>query len=160
MDELEIRPAHVADADATIALVLRTFDEFIAPDYSEEGVATFYAAITADNLVAAIDDGDIILLGLVDGILAGVVRVRDQTHISWLYVDKPYQSRGIGRQLITTAASQIGVRHPEATMVTLSSSPFALPIYRRLGFEVAGKETTKDGIRMTPMSAGMKALAG
>jgi len=159
VDDLEIRPPLVAEADATVALVLRAFDEFIAPDYSEEGIATFHAVITADSLVEAIHDGDIVLVGLVDGVLTGVVRVRDETHISWLYVDRQYQSRGIGRKLVRSAVAQIGARHPEAATITLHSSPFAVPIYQRMGFAVAGSETTKDGIRMTPMFATINALA-
>jgi GNAT superfamily N-acetyltransferase len=153
---LEIRPARLSEADATVALALRAFDEFIAPDYPNEGIDHFYANVTPDSLANAISDGGIVLVATVDGTLAGVVTVRDESHISWLYVEKAYQARGIGRELVIRAAAQIRERAPDATAITLNSSPFALPIYVRMGFETAGPETTKNGMRMIPMRAGIE----
>lgn len=147
----EIRPAKKSDADATVALVLRSFDAFIAPDYPDEGAAHFYANVTTEALTAAIDDGNIVRVATVDGKLAGVVQVRDETHITWLYVDEAYHGRGIGRKLVVSAAEEVRKRTPAAKEITLNSSPFAVPIYVRMGFEVSGPEQTKDGMRFTPM---------
>jgi ribosomal protein S18 acetylase RimI-like enzyme len=104
------------------------------------------------------NEGNIVLVGTVGGVLAGVVTLRDETHISWLYVDKLYQRRGIGRRLVADAVAQVMVRTPGATVITLYSSPIAVPIYYRMGFEAVGPETTKDGMRMTPMRASIESL--
>ena len=155
---MEIRPAQIAEAGSIVALALRAFDEFIAPDYSEQGIAHFHANVTADRLVASMNEGNIVLVATVDGVLAGVVTLRDETHISWLYVDKAYHGQGIGRKLVADAAEQVMVRTPDATMITLNASPYAVPIYLRMGFEAVRPETTKDGMRMTPMRASIESL--
>lgn len=153
MSGLQIRPAEKSDADSAVALVLRVFDEFIAPDYPAEGIDHFYAHVTKDALIAAIDDGQIVRLATIGNGLAGVVQVRDEAHITWLYVDGACHGRGIGRQLVVSAAEQIRERTPPITEITLNSSPFAVPIYVRMGFEINGVEETKDGLRFTPMRA-------
>lgn len=158
MGSLKIRPARESDAKSTVDLALRAFDEFIAPEYPAEGVAHFYANVTTDGLVAAITDQEITLLATVDDTLAGVVQVRNETHITWLYVDKAYQRRGVGRKLLVSAVEEIRRRTPHATMITLNSSPYAVPIYRSIGFEATGPEQTKDGMRMTPMQANISIL--
>ena len=104
------------------------------------------------------NEGNIVLVGTVGGVLAGVVTLRDETHISWLYVDKAYQGQGIGLKLVADAAEQVMLRTPGATMITLNASPYAVPIYFRMGFEAAGPEITKDGMRMTPMRANIESL--
>lgn len=156
MVNLEIWPARLSEADATVALALRAFDEFIAPDYPNEGIDHFYANVTPDSLTDVISDGGIVLVATVDGTLAGVVTVRDESHISWLYVEKVFHARGIGRELVIRAAEQIRERTPGATSITLNSSPFALPIYLRMGFQTTGPEMTKNGMRMIPMRAGIE----
>ena len=112
--------------------------------------------MTADGLAAAIDDGSIVRVAEVDEHLAGVVQVRDEAHITWLYVDGAYHGRGIGRALVVSAAEQVRERTPASTQITLNSSPFAVPIYIRLGFDVTGPEKTKDGMRFTPMCASIE----
>jgi ribosomal protein S18 acetylase RimI-like enzyme len=153
---LEIRPARSSEAKATVALALRVFDEFIAPDYPEEGVNHFYANVTPERMADAISEGEIVLVATVEGTLAGVVTVRHETHISWLYVDKAFHARGIGRELLCRAVAQIKKRSPVATMITLNASPYAVPIYVRMGFETTGPEMSKHGMRMIPMHAGIK----
>lgn len=153
MKGLEIRPARSTDADSAVDLVIRSFDEFVAPDYPDEGIAKFHTDVTPDCLVQAIDNGDIVLIGTMDGNLAGIIKIRDETHISWLFVDKVYQERGVGRELIVKAVAGILERNPEATRITVNSSPFALPIYTRMGFEISGKEKCVDGMRFIPVEA-------
>ena len=40
--KLEVRPAAAEEWDEAMQLVLRTFTEFDAPDYSREGIANFH----------------------------------------------------------------------------------------------------------------------
>lgn len=153
MSDLQIRPAEESDAESAVALVLRAFDEFIAPDYPADGIEHFYTHVTKEALVAAINDGKIVRLATVGNRLVGVVQLRDEAHITWLYVDGACHGRGIGRQLVVSAAEQIRERTPSITEITLNSSPFAVPIYVRMGFEINGAEQIKDGMRFTPMRA-------
>ena len=153
VNELTIRPARLSDAEAAVNLVLRSFDEFIAPDYPPEGVDHFHAHVTVDGLIDSITNREIVFVAVVDERLAGVVQVRDDTHITWLYVDKSRHRSGIGRELVVSAAREIRRRTAEADAITLNSSPYALEIYRRMGFVADGPETVRDGMRFTAMRA-------
>ncbi len=157
-NRLHIRPVRVAEAEEVIELVLRSFDEFVAPDYALEGVQKFHTDVTVASLVEALESGDIVLLGIGGSNIAGVVKVRDETHISWLFVAREFMTQGIGRRLLSAAVQEIMARTPAATAVTLNASPYALPIYAKMGFAVAGAETVEHGMRMTPMQASIEGL--
>jgi GNAT superfamily N-acetyltransferase len=156
MTVIEIRPARLSDAESTIAMVMRAFDAFVAPDYSAEGIDHFHNEVTAASLECAINDDEIVLVALADADLVGVIKVRDETHISLLFVDELHQARGIGLELITRAVAEIQNRTPDATTITVNSSPFALPVYIHMGFESAGPETETDGMKYFPLRAGIE----
>jgi len=58
--------------------------------------------------------------------------------------------RGIARKLFETVINYKSIAG-EHTAVTVNSSPYAVEIYRRLGFEPTDTEQTVNGIRFIPM---------
>ena len=48
--KLEVRPAAAEEWDEAMQLVLRTFTEFDAPDYSREGIANFHRFVADAEL--------------------------------------------------------------------------------------------------------------
>ena len=153
-----IRTPRRNEAPEIVELVRRSFDEFIAPGYDEDGISHFYEHITIEDLNAAIHDDRIVFAAILDEQPVGVINVRDDTHIMWLYVEGRFHRRGIARQLVARVAREISVRTPAAEYVTLNSSPFAVPIYTRMGFSATGPETTENGMRFTPMRATIATL--
>ena len=153
MSLIQIRSARLSEANSIIAMVLRSFDAFVAPDYSNEGIDCFHHEVTAESLENAINDDEIVLVALADADLVGVIKVRDETHISMLFVERLYQTRGIGRELITRAVVEIQSRTPHATVITVNSSPFAVLVYHHMGFEAAGPETETDGMKYFSLTA-------
>ncbi|MCL2166724.1 MAG: GNAT family N-acetyltransferase [Clostridiales bacterium] len=134
-----------------MALVRRVFDAFEAPEYSEEGIASFYSFIETQTMRRNWESGNLRLWGAFDNaILAGVAAFRPPYHISLLFVDRQYHGRGIARSLL-----QEGFRDLQATFgtgtVTVNSSPYAVEIYRHMGFEAADTEQSVNGLRFTPM---------
>jgi len=92
------------------------------------------------------------ILGCFEGEkLVGAVAIRDFCHVSLLFVDKAYQHRGIAKELFAKALAICIHEDPELDGITVNSSPYAVPIYKRLGFEVIGESTTNDGITFVPM---------
>ena len=160
MSLIQIRPARLSEANSIIAMVLRSFDVIVAPDYSNEGIDYFHHEVTAESLENAINDDEIVLVALADANLAGVIKVRDETHISMLFVDQLHQARGIGRELITRAVAEIQNRTPHATIITVNSSPFAVPVYIHMGFQAAGPETETDGMKYFPLTADVEIFRG
>ncbi|MDY5985749.1 MAG: GNAT family N-acetyltransferase, partial [Lachnoclostridium sp.] len=85
--------------------------------------------------------------GAFDGdTLVGVLSMRDPRHISSFFVDAAYHRRGIGRRLFDS------MRRDYACQVfTVNSSPYAVEVYRHLGFVPTASEQTVDGMLFTPM---------
>ena len=140
---MEIKAISPKDYGEAFELVGKVFDEFEAPEYSEEGVRSFKSSLKDEKYVSqlkvytAVDKNKVI----------GVIATRNNsTHIALFFVDRAYQGKGIGRQLFELAAADNCMG-----FMTVNSSPYAVKIYRKLGFEPIDEEKTDGGIRYTPM---------
>ena len=125
-----------------LALVERVFMQFEAPDYQPEGVLTFRTFLHDPDAVSAL----VFYGAYVEDQLVGVLATRGSSHIALFFVDAAHQNRGIGRALFSAAWNAC-----RADGMTVNSSPYAVEIYRRLGFEPVSGEQLRDGIRYTPM---------
>ena len=141
-ETIEVRPLQPAEMPEALALIERVFMVFEAPEYSEEGIKTFLTFIRDANAVSALTFYGAFEEDLVRGVLA----TRGSSHIALFFVDAAHQNRGIGRALFSAAWNAC-----RADGMTVNSSPYAVEIYRRLGFEPVSGEQLRDGIRYTPM---------
>lgn len=145
---IEIRRLGKSDIREAMALVWEVFSEFEAPEYSDEGVAEFRRYIAPEAICGRMDRGELVLWGGYDGkAMAGVVALRTKDHISLLFVRKEYQRQGLARRLFE-AAKQAFTGTKE---ITVNSSPYAVEVYKHLGFVPVSGEMTMKGIRFTPM---------
>ena len=127
--------------DAT-ELMWDVFLQFEAPEYSEEGIRTFRASLDDKERTAAM-----IWYGAFEnGHLVGVLCMRQPQHIGDFFVREEYQGRGHGRRLFDQIKEDYTEQH-----FTVNSSPYAVPIYQKLGFRATGPEQVVDGLRFTPM---------
>ena len=79
--------------------------------------------------------------------LTGVIAADEKlSHICLFFVDEPYQRRGIGRLLWEHV-----LYCSDEKSITVNSSPYAVEIYRKLGFQSLAEECVTDGMRYTPM---------
>lgn len=86
------------------------------------------------------------------GVPVGYMEIRSCcTHICLLFVKKEYQRRGIARKLLELAVTECRARGARAGFLDVNSSPYAVPVYEKLGFVKTGDEMTVKGIRFTPM---------
>jgi Acetyltransferase (GNAT) family. len=82
-----------------------------------------------------------------DNKLVGVIATRnDHHHIGLLFVDKSYQRKGIGRQLIQHILDM-----KDEEPITVNSSPYAHEFYKKLGFLDTSEEQITNGVRYYPM---------
>jgi GNAT superfamily N-acetyltransferase len=82
--------------------------------------------------------------------LAGVVALRDNSHLFHLFVAEPFQGRGLGGKLwhmVKTKALQSG----NPGKFTVNSSLNATRVYERFGFIVNGPVVQANGVAFQPM---------
>ncbi|NLF35987.1 MAG: GNAT family N-acetyltransferase [Clostridiaceae bacterium] len=80
--------------------------------------------------------------------IIGVIATRNNgNHIALFFVDGRYHRQGIGRKLF-----QVVLEKSTGNKITVNSSPYAVEIYKKLGFIPDTDEQIKEGIRFTPMT--------
>lgn len=132
-------------------LIKKCFDEYIAPDYSDEGVCEFEKYIEPENISRRKKTGHHQLVAVNRGEIIGVIEIRQPNHISLFFVDDKFQGRKIGKRLNEIAIERCLKQSKEVKHITVNSSPYAVAIYNKLGFKTKGNEQLKNGIRFIPM---------
>ena len=141
-----------ADAPAVSRLIIDSFTEFIAPEYSEEGRAEFIRYVQPEALVDRSRSNHLLLVARAANTVVGVIELRNNDHVSLLFVDRAFQQHGIARTLLRRALSAARPAIPDLERVTVNSSRFGVPIYERLGFCQTGPGRSVNGIVFIPMA--------
>ena len=130
--------------DEALQLVKDVFMEFEAPEYGEEGIAEFMRAISDESYLSM----HRFYGAYQDEKLVGVIATRsNHHHIGLLFVDKDYQRRGIGRQLIHHI-----LKLKDDAPITVNASPYGHEFYKKLGFnDSTSEEQITNGVRYYPM---------
>ena len=117
--------------------------QFEAPDYSEEGVQSFKDFIEDKEIISTLE-----FWGAYDNReLKGVIATnKNRRHICCFFVKAQYHRQGIGRKLW-----EYLLANSSSEVITVNSSPYAVPVYRKLGFVDTDVEQLSDGMRYTPM---------
>jgi GNAT superfamily N-acetyltransferase len=152
MSAIVYRPMTPADTDAASQLILDSFGEFIAGDYSDEGRAEFTRHVQPEALVDRARSNHVVLMAMAGERPAGVIELRDNDHVSLLFVNSGFQRQGIARELLARALSVARPAKPGLDRVTVNSSRFGVPIYEKLGFRQTGPERSVNGIVFIPMA--------
>jgi len=131
------------EMENALSLVWKVFQEYEAPDYTKEGVEEFYRSIHDENYLSLLT----IYGAFIKEELVGVIATRSEgTHIALFFVESKYQRQNIGKQLF----QMVKTKCPSDRM-TVYSSPYAVKIYHRLGFQDTNTEQVDKGLRFTPM---------
>lgn len=152
---LVIRPMNPGEETGVCDLVMRVFTEFVAPGYGPEGLKEFHKYVDPAALLKRSEAGHFVLIAAVQGQLAGVIEMRHHEHICLLFVDRQFLRRGIAKALLLQALDVSRQHNPDLERVTVNSSPYAVPVYEKLGFVQTGPEQVKNGIRFVPMALGL-----
>jgi ribosomal protein S18 acetylase RimI-like enzyme len=146
------RAVRPGEETAVSNLVARSFNEFIAPDFSGEGIDEFFKYANPRSLAKRSEDSHFVLVAEADGEIAGMIEVREMRHISMLFVDKAHHRKGIGKGLFRLALERIMSANPPPGSVTVHSSRFAVPFYENLGFTKTSEEKIIYGVVHIPMA--------
>ena len=152
-ESITYRMMKPADVEQVSDLVRSAFDEFIGPDYSEQGVAEFHRYADPEAFRERVRGGShFVMVAEVEGRLAGITEIRDCNHVALLFVGKQFHRRGIARALFDRALQQARVTRPGVERVTMNSSRYGVAAYEKLGFRQTGPERSVNGIVFVPMA--------
>ena len=124
-------------------MIWEVFLQFEAPDYSDEGIQSFKDFIENDEILKTLEFFGAYEQDELKGVIA---TSENRKHICCFFVKAKYHRQGIGRTLW-----EYVLNHSERTVFTVNSSPYAVPVYRKLGFVETDTEQLADGMRYTPM---------
>lgn len=139
MLNLSIKRMNKKETENALNLVWKVFLEYEAPDYTQEGIDEFYKSIHDENYLSMLS----VYGAFSNEELVGVIATRNNgRHIALFFVDGKYHHQGIGKQLFQTVRTE---------KMTVNSSPYAVPIYHKLGFADTNGEQVVNGLKFTPM---------
>ena len=129
--------------NAAMDLAIKVFMRFEAPSFSEEGINEFVNTVKNPEYVNNFK----VFGAFIGEMLIGVIATRKNgSHIALFFVDEKYQRQGIGKALFYEI-----LKYAPDTL-TVNSAPYAVEIYKKLGFKPDCGEKISNGIRYTPMT--------
>lgn len=129
-------------------LVKDTFNEFIAPEYSEEGKLEFYRFIENDETLNKLE----IFGYYIEDILVGVIAVdKESKHIALFFVAKMFQRHSFGKKLLDTVLENF-----DFDELTVHSAPNSVNAYKYMGFKATDNVFENNGIKYVPMELKIK----
>ena len=145
---LEVREIPNNEKDEALLFAKRVYIESKDDSYSEKGIETFYSFVDNKEITKSFK----IYGAFGDNILKGIIATdRKKKHISLFFVDKGSQGKGIGKELMNVI-----VNDNENSYITVNSSRYGVPIYKKLSFIKMEEEKEQDGLKFTPMKLVLK----
>lgn len=149
MEPIVYRTMNSGEEHAVCDLVRQIFNEFVAPDYGKEGIEEFFRFANPGAMEKRMQSDGFVLVACQANVLVGMLEFFPPDRIAMFFVAVPHQ--GIGEKLLALAISRARVVNPDLLTVTVHSSPYAEPIYLKMGFHKVGDVTTENGITYIPM---------
>lgn len=150
-----IQPLRPGEEHQASRLVHSVFTEYIAGDYTPEGIIHFLSYISPASFQRRMQtDNFFQLAAWLDRQLVGIIEIRDWSHICLLFVDQNCHGQGLARQLLDQALQHCQAAGKLPRLVTVKASPYAFSagIYGRLGFVQTEDEQEQNGISFIPMA--------
>lgn len=132
-------------------LIKKVYDEFVSKDYMEAGNIFFYDWIQPSKIAERQQNRRNILVAIDEDKMVGMIEIRDNNHISLLFVDKEYHGKGIARTLFQESIKECLTIDPQLKKFYVHASPFSIPIYAKLGFKETDVMQEQHGIKYLPM---------
>ena len=158
MDEILCRLIRRGEEEETYSMIERGFNAFVRDDFSKEGVDEFHRAIR--DMVFNHPLGHFIMVAESPDGIVGMIDVKDDCHISIFFVEPSQMNQGIGRILLDHAVTLCRERKVDLSEIEVHSSPWAVPVYGKLGFQATEPEQENCGIRYTRMVKKLESQSG
>ncbi len=131
-------------------MVIGTGRQLKETDFTTEGWG-FFVDVNQPNIIGnRFDEGFITLGSFFDNSLVGLITLKNQNHITQLFVKKEFQDNGIASSL--WALAKVATNNTQVPKTyTVFSSRAAIPVYESFGFKVTEPLQEKNGIYYRPM---------
>jgi ribosomal protein S18 acetylase RimI-like enzyme len=150
MSNFEIRKAEIEDANEIGKLIRTLANKFITPEFSSQAREHFLSSNNGKSVEQNMRSGFSYFIATYSKRLAGVVGVKDKSHLYHLFVAEQYQGIGLARRLWGEAMDECK-RLGNRGNFTVNSSNNAVGVYEKLGFERTGPTVEEDGVFFNPM---------
>jgi GNAT superfamily N-acetyltransferase len=137
-------------------LIKKVYNEFVAPDYPDEGNRFFYKWIKPSKIAERQRYQINLWVAFIDSKLVGMIEIRDNKFISLLFVDKEHQGQGIAKKLFDKSLKEIIRRDPKLDKFYVHASPFSIPVYKKMGFTETNIMQEENAIKYLPMEMTIK----
>jgi len=145
---IEVKQLLNNEKDEALLFTKKVYIECKDDSYSEQGIETFCNFVDNKKITKSFK----VYGAFEDNILKGVIVTdRRKRHINLFFVDKSSQDKGIGKELMS-----IVIDDNENSFITVNSSRYAVPIYKKIGFIKTEEEKEQDGLKFTPMKLILK----
>jgi len=145
-----IRPATAGDAVKLAALAQRTWADAFgwsvdAPDVDEElrrnrSAEYFLGALGASTILVAETGGRLLGYAQFGRCEIPEVATKPGAELHRVYVDREFQNRGLGTQLVTAALAHPGIAAaPRVYLQVWEDNAGAVRLYQRFGFRTVGR---------------------
>ena len=148
---VKIRLMHPGEETSVSDLIVRTFQQDVAPLYEKQGIREFLSYVTPEAMLRRQARKHVMLVAIQDAGLVGTLELREYKHVSLLFVEVTKQRKGIGRKLMEEALQLCKTHHPGIREITVNASPNAVEAYKRFRFHATGELQVKNGIGFVPM---------
>jgi len=147
-----IRNATIEDTGPISDLLTALAEEFIVGDFPEEGRLHLLAHLEAVQMGTRLASPEYrFQVAEVGGAIAGVVAMRGNAHVYYLFVAKALQRTGLARRLWEVARDDAIRAGNTSGRFTVNASRYAVPAYERLDFRCVGPVQQANGVRYQPM---------
>jgi GNAT superfamily N-acetyltransferase len=142
---LAIRPALLVDAPA-ISRLLASLAHRCTVHPDGRGAERFFSGISESAVAGFIASPNYhYLVGEQDGELAGVIALRDNSHLYHLFIDARFQGQGLAT-VLWNHLKQHALAAGNPGEFTVNASLGAVPVYRQFGFAAVSGPIVEDGL--------------
>jgi GNAT superfamily N-acetyltransferase len=145
------RKATINDIRPALDLALDLFMEFQAPTFSESGINKFVTGcINNEKYISNYtSEKHMMFVAVSNKKVIGIISERGHGQISMMFVDKKYHRQGIATKLMELMVNSL--KNDGVNLITVNSSPYAVPFYHNFGFIDTDIMQAKDGFIYIPM---------
>ena len=143
---VRIRKIEKKDVIQISSLCMNAFMTSVAPNLSEEGIATFKRTASEESFLKRMLEDNTILVYEDNEEIKGMVELKQGRHLAMLFVDPSQYEKGVGKKLVSTILS-----HASAAKITVSASLNSVPAYLKYGFICTGEPDERSGLKYQPM---------
>lgn len=159
-EKIALRPALPTDAPALAALFRASVEELAQEDYGDAQIEAWAALADDESAFAKKLAGELTIVALVGGEIAGFASLKGADHIAMVYVDPGSARAGVGAMLLDALERIASARG--AAKLTAEVSDTARPLFDRRQFVAERRNLQRldeEWLANTTMSKALAATA-